>query len=143
MEQLIEFQPGFDKRHKDPNKNYGICGMTIRFVLKGESGATAFLIYTNWYPPKTQEELFNNGKDRYSFFQIQPIGADVGYHAREPQWEDQSPQENCSYLDGDPCYYDGSSLRADKVNLLFLTQGVEAVWKELEEEYEYRFGELV
>jgi len=36
LERIVDFSPAFDKRHKDPKKNYGIGAVLIRFVLKGE-----------------------------------------------------------------------------------------------------------
>lgn len=139
-EKLIQFLPGFDKRHPDPTKNYGIKGMEIKFVLKGEKGATQFVIYTDWYPTEVQKEYFYKGLDR-KYFSVRPMGADIGYHSPIPMFEDQKPIiESCEYIDGKPCYYDGSGLAAEKLVPLFLEMGVDVVWNKLEEDYEYYFG---
>lgn len=45
----------------------------------------------------------------------------------------------CPYLDGKPCYYDGSGLHAERVYDLLLNQGEEAVWKYLEKYYQDTF----
>ena len=137
MEKLIYFEPGYDKRSSDPSKNYGIGGMKIRFVLKGDKGAVQFLIGTDWYPENTQKEYMTRFPNKT---EVQPMGWDIGYHSPVPMYDSQEiAQDNCEYLDGKPCYYDGSGLRADELIPAFLERGVDAVWEELEEEYKYRF----
>lgn len=76
----VDFSPAFDKRHTDPSKNYGIHGVNMRFVLTGEKGASQFLVYTNWHLPSVS-------KEGWSDFMLEPMGADVGYHAKSPQYE--------------------------------------------------------
>ena len=39
MERIIKFHQAYDKRHPNPSKNYGIHGVDLVFVLKGELGA--------------------------------------------------------------------------------------------------------
>jgi len=140
MEKIIEFTPGFDRRDPDPKKNYGIHGMQIRFILKGERGATQFVLFTDWYPAHTQEEYFY--KPRGEFYRPQPTGADVGYHSPVPQYDGQETiQDACEYLGGKSCYYGGSGLAADELALEFLAHGEEAVWKKLGEVYASHFGD--
>lgn len=135
MEKIIQFTPAFDKRDPDPDKNYGIHGMNLRFVLKGDKGATQFIVYTNWHLPHVQKEL----EDKGTVCLIAPMPADVGYHSPIPQYEGQEPiSEDCEYIGG-PCYYDGSGLRAISVFERFTAEGADAVWKELEEEYNRLF----
>ena len=158
FERIVEFSPAFDGR--PPNAggrqewrtktmkpddgtdctNYGIGGVKIRFVLKGEKGAIQFLIGTDWYPPHVQKASFDRGQQT-SCFRIRPDGWDVGYHSLTPMHEDQEPiTDSCEYLDGKPCYYDGSSLRADKwVRNILLKEGSAGVWKAMEKEYTVRF----
>ena len=133
IEKTVQFSAAYDKRDPDPNKNYGIHGVTIRFVYKGEKGATQFVLYTNWHLPHVTEELRN--KER---FLLEPLPADLGYHSPTPQYEGQT-QMDCDLLEGGVCYYDGSSLQADRVYKRLLEDGEDGVWAELEEEYKYRF----
>ena len=133
IEKTVQFSAAYDKRDPDPNKNYGIHGVTIRFVYKGEKGATQFVLYTNWHLPHVTEELRN--KER---FLLEPLPADLGYHSPTPQYEGQT-QMDCDLLEGGLCYYDGSSLQADRVYKRLLEDGEDGVWAELEEEYKYRF----
>ena len=84
MEKLIFFEPGYDKRDPNPTKNYGIGGMKIRFVLKGDKGAVQFLIGTDWYPANTQREYLTRFPNKT---EIQPCGWDIGYHSLVPQYE--------------------------------------------------------
>ena len=139
-EKTIQFSPAYDKRDSDPNKNYGIHGVTLRFVYKGEKGATQFVLYTNWQLPHvTEEQRKRMSSDKYFLFE--PLPADLGYHSPVPQYEGQTClQDECEYLDGKPCYYDGSALQADRVFVRLLEEGDEGVWKELAEYYESMFG---
>lgn len=134
MEKIVSFNPGYDKRHTDPNKNYGIAGVTIRFILKGKRGATQFVVFTDWYPPSVQREHFEKQLD-HKYFDVRPMAVDLGYHARTPQYEGQKSMGPCEYLDGAECYYDGSGLNAEPVRNMLLMCGDEAVWKELERYY--------
>ncbi len=61
--------------------------------------------------------------------------ADVGYHSKVPQYEDQRRMtDNCEFTDG-VCYYDGSTMHADKVFDILTEEGSEGVWKYLESYY--------
>jgi len=133
----VQFSAAYDKRDPDPKKNYGIHGVTIRFVYKGEKGATQFVLYTNWHLPHVTEE---HRKDMTpsKHFLFEPLPADLGYHSPFPQYEGQ-PQMECDLLEGGVCYYDGSSLQADRVYKRLLEEGEDGVWAELEDVYKYRF----
>ena len=146
MERITQITPAFDHRNDAEKKQYGQHCCDIRMILKGELGAYQFLLYTGWYlSGQTQN----------------PIPADVGYHAPTPQYESQCATGQhceyndesdfigckgeptpCEYLDGKPCYYDGSTLRAADMFQTLLEKGSDGVWKELEEAYIHRFGEL-
>ena len=138
-EKIVQFSAAYDKRDPDAKKNYGIHGVTIRFVYKGEKGATQFVLYTNWQLPHvTEEQRKNMSRDKYFLFE--PLPADLGYHSPVPQYDGQeSLTEECEYLDGKPCYYDGSALQADRVYKRLLAEGEDGVWAELADEYKHRF----
>ena len=132
---LVEWSPAWDKRHEDPTKNYGIHGMELRFVLKGPETATQFVLYTNWLLKHNQE-----AQDRVlapsPHLLCHPLPADLGYHSLRPVYsEHQLADETCPYLDGRPCYYDGSALRALDLYWRFVAEGDVIVWRELESEY--------
>jgi hypothetical protein len=57
LERITEFAPAFDKRDPDPKKNYGIHGVDLRMVLKGEEGAVQFVLFTGWMLPHVAKEL--------------------------------------------------------------------------------------
>ena len=62
--------------------------------------------------------------------------ADLGYHSLKPTYEEQSIcTESCEYLDGKPCYYDGSGLNAKRIYNILVNEGDSGVWKELENFY--------
>lgn len=128
MEKLVTFSPAWDKTDKDPMKNFGIHGVELRMVLKGTLGATQFVLYTGWMIPGLNDH--------------EPMAADIGYHAPTQQFEGQISTDDCPYLDGKPCFYDGSGLRAMRVFDVLRKEGSDGVWKLLEEEYVSRFGNL-
>jgi hypothetical protein len=148
MEKIVTFSPAWDKRNPIPNKNYGIHGVDLRMVLKGDKGAVQFLLYTNWMLPHVEEELdtkllveSRQGKlNKYSFSTIHPMSADLGYHSPISQYEGQSiMSESCNCLDGKPCYYDGSGLDAERIYDVLLKEGSDGVWRELEDYYNMIF----
>ena len=144
MEKITKFFPAWDKRNVNPGKNYGIHGVELLMALKGEKGAVEFVVYTNWHLPHVQNELLAKCNDqlsiRCSFF---PDSANLGYHSKKQQYEEQQiSSSECEYCDGQPCYCDGSGLASEKVFVLLVEEGSDAVWKFLEEYYVDIFGEL-
>lgn len=140
----VTFYPAYDKRNPDPSKNYGIHGVSIYFILKGDKGAVQFAVYTDWYLPHVQDEM--KGRDAIGISGLRPMGVDVGYHATVPQYEGQEPMcgpGECKCVpEGESCYYDGSGLRADQwVRDFLLPKGSEGIWEALKEEYVRLFGE--
>lgn len=133
----VEFQAAFDKRHPNPSKNYGVGAVVLRFILIGERGAMQFVCSTGMYPKHVTDEWDASGRDPKAF---RAMGYDIGYHAHEPQHEGQSAQDNCTYLGGRACYYDGTSLGAEEFLPTFITGGDDAVWAMLEARYAERFG---
>lgn len=132
----VEVTPAFDRRDPVPSKNYGIHGAEIRFVLRGPAGAVQFLLYTNWMLPHVEKEL----DVKYGTHSLcHPLPADLGYHSPRPMYEGQESQPDCPYLDGKPCYYDGSGLNARRVYDVMVAQGGDALWRELEAYYAATF----
>lgn len=144
MERIVKFYPAYDKRDKNPSKNYGISGVKMGMYLKGKLGTIQFVVSTHWHLPHVQNELVKKNVGdalglKCSFI---PSPTDLGYHSPKPLYEGQEPiTENCEWTGG-ICYYDGSGLRADDVFKILVEKGDEDVWKFLEQEYIDRFGEL-
>jgi len=140
----IEIYPAYDKRDTDPKKNYGIHGVTMVFVLRGPKGAISFTLYTNWHLPHVQEELTRkcNGSFQGGIFYCRqcPMPADISYHSPVRTHKYQYETKECSYLDGKPCYSDGSSLMARDVFNKMVAEGEEGLWKELENRYNSQFN---
>ncbi len=134
FQRIVEFEAAFDKRDPDPNKDYGIHGVTLRMVLKGPLGAIQFVVYTNWHLP----HIDRSGWPQHM---CDPMPADLGYHSPHAMYEGQTQTDNCPWLDGKPCFYDGSGLQADPIFALLVEKGGEAVWKELERRYRGLFGD--
>ena len=138
LEKIVWVSGAYDKRSTDPKKNHGIGACRITFILKGPLGAVQFMIGTNWDLPDVQRELrARNRALEERFDQIQPTGWDVGYHSPKPMYEGQEPMTHCEIMD--PCYYDGSGLRADNWVPDFIAGGTEWLWPKLEAEYRRLF----
>jgi hypothetical protein len=200
FEKITEVDEAFDERNVDPNKNYGIHGVQLRFVLKGTHGASQFLLFTNRHLPHVHQEflgkifqenphLTQNDREKIANFcgpftknkeieeviewqqflnklelkmgtsvLISPMAADIGFHSPVPIYEGQEPVREilkklkmtdegfippvygdpviCPYLDNDmPCYYEGSSLKAESVWREIVRYGKNRLWEKLESWY--------
>jgi hypothetical protein len=72
-----------------------------------------------------------------------PSPADISYHSPKPLFEGQKITEgDCPYLEGKPCYCDGSGLQSKEVFDRLVREGSEGAWKYLEDRYVGYFGEL-
>lgn len=141
---IVEWTPAFDRRDPTPSKNYGIHGMELRFVLKGPEGAVQFLISTNWQLPHVAEEQKRApAVAPWPHLVCGPTPADIGYHSSRPIWEYQVKDgpafDECPWLDGQPCYYEGSGLHARDVFAIFTEHGEQAMWDYLRAYYEDTF----
>jgi hypothetical protein len=134
-ERIVTFEPAFDRRDPNPAINYGIHGVSLRFVLKGPEGAVQFLLYTNWQLPHVTAEQDAKPREReYTHLSCHPLPADLGYHSPTPQYDGQTRMDDCKYIDGG-CFYDGSSLNADPVYERLLREGDAGVWAALDDYY--------
>ena len=144
LEKIVTFTPAFDKRNSDPKKNYGIGSVRCNMVLKGKKGAVHFVFSTGIYLPETIREYKQDGRDLFHFSDGRPsyyMGFDVGYHSPTKRFKEQGiSQKECEWLDGKPCYCDGSGLRAEKFMDILIRKGSDAIWKELEKDYKELFN---
>lgn len=129
FERIIEFVPAFDRRDKNPAKNYGIHGVELRFILKNESGAVQFVLYSGMHAKSVRDEHRHD----LGWAGNMSMAADLGYHAPTPQYESHTSKADCPYLDGRPCFYDGSGLDAEKPFTVFTDEGEDALWAYLAE----------
>ena len=137
-ERAIAFIPGYNgDRTRDANKDFGVHGMEIWWYLRGPRGAAHFGVFTDWIPGKLYP---GHGRMPVGMQEMPasqyPNGADLGYHARVPQWDGQEAygRDDCTVIDG-RCYGDGSGLRADALAKTFTELGEPAIWAALELEY--------
>jgi hypothetical protein len=140
LERIVKFYPAFDKRSNDPKKDFGIHGVELLMLLKGPAGAIQFKVFTNWMLPSVQAETDDRMLARCEKIYLRclyhPMAVDIGYHSYIPRHEGQTIiTDKCEWLEGKPCYYDGSSLNAEPVLALLIAEGSDAVWKELESWY--------
>lgn len=142
----VLFTSAFDKRDPSPSKNYGIGAVRIIFALKGPAGVVTWTIGTDWYPSALQksgelEDMRTNLRNIGGSYTVNPQNWDLGYHAPTPLYEDQDIcQQSCDFLDGKPCYYNGSGLNGEYLVEILLTKGSEGIWPELEKEYQEMFS---
>ncbi len=125
----VRFEAGYDKVAEGKGRH----GMQIRFLLHGQSGAVQFLMYTDWLPgdaPSIGHYREAAGRKSADMF---PMAADLGHHWRSAPYEgcEHGP---CDVVDGG-CYYDGSSLNAERLLAVLFDEGDEGVWRELGDYY--------
>lgn len=135
----IDFQPAFDRRDPNPAKNYGIGSMRMTFILLGPKGAVQWMISTEWFTESARQHLASFSREHAR--PHEPRAWDLGYHAKEPQYEGQEGRQDCHLLEGGTCYYDGSGLNAELLTERFIAEGVDYLWPALHAEYLHRFEE--
>lgn len=116
----VVFEPGYNDR----GGNHGVHGMDFRFLLRGPKGVAGFMMSSGWVPG---EKGVNP-----SVSTLFPMATDISYHAHSPQREGhERATESCPYLDGQPCFSDGSFMAAEPVLEAFIVRGEAAVWEAL------------
>ncbi len=144
LEESVQFTPGYNCP-VGSMQGHGVHGMEICWYLRGPNGGAQFRIYTDWTPgpvrpghgiaPDGSSNRYDRSPVTGEWEPRYPMGADVGYHARVPQWEGDKPiSDDCPVIGG-VCYYDGSGMRADKLVREFIPHGEEVIWHELEDVY--------
>lgn len=139
----IKISEAFDKRHKDPSKNYGIGACNIWFIVKGSKGAITLNIGTNWFLPSTVEEYKTKGVNgrivdlhRGDDGPVRAWAWDV--HSKKKMYDGQTKYKESDIIKGG-CYCGGSCLRADRYLTILLEKGSEGVFEELEKDYKDSF----
>jgi hypothetical protein len=138
LERATLFQPGYNGDPSAPSaKNYGVHGMEITWLLRGPKGGVQFKLFTDWIPGERSPGHGLSPDGTYTAWDMFPMGADLGYHARVPQYDGQEDyaRDGCE-VTGGRCYYDGSGLRAESLAKEFVVHGEPVIWRALEDEYE-------
>jgi hypothetical protein len=116
--------PAYDTKAE----GYGIGCAMLWFELVGPKGAMVFHLLTNWYLPQNERDT-----------RCRPFLGGVDYHSPAPlrDWQssDEPSQKECNFLCGKPCWSDGSSLAAERVFEIMVSEGSDGVWKFLEDRY--------
>lgn len=144
FKKIIKFKAAYDKRSDDPTKDYGIHGCECHFYLTGEKGVIQFKFHTQWLLPHVQKEqdarTLNKimRREQYSECALEwnhhPRAYDLGYHSPVPMYEDQTKMEYCDFFDNG-CYYDGSATASDRILQILISEGSDAVWREMKKYY--------
>lgn len=97
MERITRMNAAYDKRSKDPKKDFGIHCVQVYMVLKGKLGAVHFTFSTGMFLPETYDRLASENaltpqkfSESGDWFAVnKPMGYDVGYHSPKPGFEGQ------------------------------------------------------
>jgi hypothetical protein len=136
FERSVKVSPSRNWIRPEPARNYGVSNCRVFFNVKGPKGAVTFQIGTMWgcEPVRRHLRQFSRSNTAYDQPDV-PVAWDLGYHSYTPHYEGQSVTDgDCDVLGG-PCYYDGSTLNAEKVVEGFLAGGTDWLWPKLEEYY--------
>src|SRR5262245_11869453 len=102
----IRFDPAWDRSSPDPQRNYGISGVSIWFFLKGPKGAIQFHLLTHWMLPHNQKDIDIKTAANCDLLQLRcfyhPLPADLGYHSPVPMYEGQRPHGSVRFEWRDP-----------------------------------------
>jgi len=149
MEHIVEFERGYDCMKFEcvhgsadckpgGRGRHGRHGVNIRFVAKGGRGAVQFLLYTGWMPQHIPNSIVGRVVTDWG---SPPMPADLGYHSKMPHYEGHEPMsEVCEYCDGQPCYYDGSTINANDAMYALVNGGDAALWVFLDGYYDSVFN---
>lgn len=133
FERRVDFTAAYDHRRPNPCENYGIGGMRAVFYLIGPKGAVQWMIGLPFYVAGVRPEM---GRWSDTARELgKPSGWDLGFHAREPQYDGQSAMGQCDVIGDGKCFYDGSSLNADLLIEGFVNGGTAWLWPALEDYY--------
>ncbi len=138
FKKTVQFFPAFHKVHEDPSKNYGVGAVRVCMILQGDNGAISFSFSTGMMLKKTYGWWKSKGLHLESN-RPDHMGYDVSYHALTAQFEGQTSRDDCPWLNGKPCFCDGSAMRADEWMDVFVEKGDEAIWSMMEADYKERF----
>lgn len=111
--------------------------LELFFYLRGKKGAVNLSIKTNW-----RLSEFKNNHGAIDRICRPPFPYDLGWHSNTPQTDGQIGLKDCFLVDGDCCYYHGSSLQSvDAFNIL-LEKGTDAVFEYLKKCYIEEFENI-
>lgn len=127
MKRVVRFVPAYDYRCDGGGMH---CAELYHF-LSGPKGTVQFALATGWYPDTIiAPDIL-----------LKPYASDLGIHSPSPLYTGHKPMEaECEWIpNGGPCYYDGSTLAAERIFQEVLQKGGDVVWKRMEETYRARF----
>lgn len=110
---------------------------SLQFIMEGARGVVVFTLWTQWSPDMI-DPVIEMPLPTVNI--MPPLPADVGYHTTVPMYDGQKGREDCEFLPGRTCYYDGSTLAAGSMFTTLLTEGSPGVWRRLAEYYDEVFA---
>lgn len=139
----MEIYPSYDYRD-NPDDGRGAHGCDLMLILRGDLGVITARISTGWMErPLTGE--FSPGRAQFRrpqpgvdhrVMNIYPSGSYVGTHTPAQRYAYDLQQNACEYLDGAPCWGDGSYTEASAILRLLVTGGSDAAFGRLEALYQ-------
>ena len=132
-ERRVSFRAGYDKRHDDPSKDYGIAGVKIRFALIDGDRAVTWDLLTDWFV------------DGVSLHGLGPTAGAVSWHwAPERVGSDQEhfwEEGDCDVLPGGRCRGDAVYMIGDEAFRALRHGGEDGLWEFLAEQLAYDFAD--
>lgn len=119
LKRIVKVEPAYKPRNS----------ARLRMTVAGPLGAVELMVLTGW----TLDWKQHSGQS--------PMAESLGVHSPTPHSDDDpgSYCEKCEYLDGRPCWVQGSGLRADEFFQTLVEKGSDALWEKLENEYTRQF----
>jgi hypothetical protein len=139
----IKILPGYD--HRDDMTDRGAHGCDMILILRGPDGAIAARISTGWMThPLAGRYVHRGGRQARrdkpgvdaGVAHLYPSGSYVGAHSLKPREAYLSSDPECSWLDGAPCYGDGSFTMADEVLEALAAGGSDAAFERMASLYQ-------
>lgn len=78
------------------------------------------------------------GSEKFDFLNTETLRGETG-DIEIPTRVETGTFTPCEYLDGKPCYYDGSTLNAERIYDVLVAEGSAGVWRELRDYYDLTF----
>lgn len=116
MNREIKISPAWDRK----SEGYGVHAAEIHFIVKDETGALVWTVYTGWY-------LAGSPSSARSGMLVNHL------YVTDPHVDFDTVNEECGWLDGEACMCTfATGLEGDKLYQTLIHKGSEAVFECLE-----------
>jgi hypothetical protein len=131
LNRRVKVIPGYDRRHDDPVKDFGVHDCRIYFYVVGRQGAVVLEVGTNWYPDSVMKWWAS--RDMLPRME-HPIDGPLTIHSATPVKG--SKKRRCAFRDDLPCWeFSSSHLHGQELTKVLRTQGSAALLAVMERIY--------